>query len=234
MANVRSIKDINFEDIAFSKQKVKSENKFLYVYSERKPLVIKMPKMKLPFGLQKDTMNTNKNQYIMDLSFDGNEELLEKFRELDTVIIRKVQEQFYPDKTVEEVSTNYTSCVKDSNNPQFAPTLRAKIITNDAKQPKCDFYNSEKTEEGKYPKINIEEKGGETFLLMSLNKSSYHETIVECIGLWFFNGRFGMSFKVNQVLMYPRTIQESRPQDECQFIDSDSESSNEDADFLGE
>ena len=233
MANVRSINDINFEDIVFSKQKVKSENKFLYVYCERKPVVIKMPKMKLPFGLQKDTLNTNKNQYIMDLSFDGNEALLEKFRELSTVIIRKVQEQFYPDKSIEEVTENYVSCVKDSNNPQFAPTFRAKIITNDAKQPKCDFYHSERSEDGKYPKINVEEKGGETFLLMSLNKSSYHETIVECIGLWFFNGKFGMSFKVNQVLVYPRQEQ-PQTRDDCQFIDSDSESSNEDVDFLGE
>jgi hypothetical protein len=229
----RSIQDIDLGSIVFSKQKVKSSNKFLYVYSERKPLIIKMPVMRLPFGLQKDNFS-NKNQYLLDLSFQGHEELLAKFKELDDVIISKVKDQFYPDEDLDSVKHKYVSCIKTSNDPKYAPTLRTKIITNEAHKVKCDFYNSERDENGKYPKIDLDDNGGETYLLMRMAKGSSHQTIVECIGLWFFNDKFGLSFKVSQALL--SQYQQAKPEerDDCGFLSSDSESTNEDADFLGE
>jgi hypothetical protein len=225
----REIADINMASIAFSKQKVKSSNKFLYVYSEKKPLVVKLPVMRIPFGLQKDKMS-NKDQYILDLSFGGEPDLLAGFRALDDAIIKKAHSEFYSDASLDEIRGRYVSCIKESNNPDFAPTLRVKIITDEAGEPKCNFYDFEK-EDGKYPKVDTRNKGGETYLLERMRKGTSHETIVECIGLWFFNDKFGLSFKCSQVLLYPFTAPQT---EECGFLSSDDESSNEDADFLGE
>jgi hypothetical protein len=225
----RKIEDINPETIIFSKQKVKSNNKFLYVYSEKKPLVLKMPKTRIPFGLQKDTLS-NKNQYILDISLEKQSSALEAFQNLNKNLIKKVHEEFFPEKTIEEVKETFVDYIKYPENPMFAPVLRTKIIVGEDMKPKCDFYNHEKNEEGKYPKIDVVERGNESYLLKTIGKSSYIETIIECIGLWFFNGKFGVSFKAIQVMIHPQVVEEKVK--ECQFIDSDSETSNSDADFL--
>ena len=223
----RKIEDIDVDNIIFSKPKTKSNNKFLYVYSEKKSLVLKMPKMRLPFGASKDTY-AKKNQFVVDLSFENNKELLESFEKLDKAVIKKVQEEYYPEKQVEEVASMFTSCIKRSNNPAFSPSFRAKIVTQDDVKIKCDLYESEKNDEGRYPKIDLNEKGGETYLLNVVNRGSSIESIVECIGLWFMNDKFGLSYKINQIKIFPKVTVE------CEFIDSSSETSNSEVDFLGD
>jgi hypothetical protein len=231
----RRIQDIKPESIFFSKQKVNSSNKFLYVYSDKKPLVLKFPLTRLPFGLQKDNLS-KKSQYILDLSMENSGETMESFKEFDEAIISKVHSEFFSEKTIEEVTAMYTSCMKYPDNPRYSPTLRTKIIIGDNNAPKCDFYESEKNDQGKYPKIDVVEKGNEEYLLQLLCKSSKIESIIECIGLWFFGNKFGLSFKVTQVLVHPaETLQEAGEEvDDCQFVDTDSNTSNSDADFLGE
>lgn len=226
----RRIQDIDLNTVLFSKQKINSQNKFLYVYSEKKPLILKLPLTRLPFGLQKDNLS-KKSQYILDLSMENQPETIKGFEDLDNAVISKVHKDFFEEKTIEEVTSMYTSCVKYPENPRYSPTLRSKIITNDDDTPKCDFYNSEKNEEGKYPKIDVVTNGNRQYLLEVMGKSSKVESIVECIGLWFFNDRFGLSFKVTQILIHPSEKEEV--QEDCQFIDSETDTSNSDLDFLG-
>lgn len=229
----RRIEEINLETIAFSKQKVNSANRFLYVYSDKKSLILKLPKIRLPFGLQRDTLS-KKNQYIIDFSLEKQTKSLESFQNFEAVVISKVHADFFPEKTIDEVKDMYTSFVKYPENPMYSPTLRAKIIIGEDMKPKCDFYNNEKNEEGKYPKIDVIGNGNETYLLQVMGKSSYNESIIECIGLWFFGNKFGLSFKVTQVMLHPQEIHEEQPVKDCQFIDSDSDTSNSEAAFLGE
>lgn len=229
----RKIEEINLDNINFSKQKINSSNKFLYVYSEKKPLIIKLPKTRLPFGVQKDNLS-KKNQYLLDLSFENNAKILEHFENLNTYIIQKVKDDFFADKTLEEVKKMYVNYIKYPENPMYSPSFRAKIILTEDLQPKCDFYESEKNEEGKYPKIDVKEKGGEPYLFQVMAKSSYIESIIECIGLWFFNDKFGLSFKVSQVMLHPNQVYNEPPPRDCDFLVSDSDTSNSDAEFLGE
>ena len=232
----RRIQDIDMGTLMFDKQKQKSNNKFLYVFSDKKPLVIKLPLMRLPFGLQKDSFN-KKNQYILDLSMESSPDILECFGNLDEAIIKKVNKEFFTDISLEETKNRYTSCIKIPSNMSFSPTLRCKIIVGDNYIPKCDFYESEKDDKGKYPKIDIQANGGDPYMLAIANKGSKVESIVECIGLWFFKDRFGLSFKVNQLLIHPNIPVEqvvSKPVSDCQFIDSESDTSNSDVEFLWE
>jgi hypothetical protein len=227
----RKIQDIDLGNIAFSKQKVNSQNKFIYVYSEKKPIILKLPQTRLPFGLQKDTLS-KKNQYIVDFSMEENPGTLEGFENFDNAIIAKVHKDFFSDKTEEQVRSMYTSCLKYPENKRYSPTLRSKIIIGDDNVPKCDFYESEKNDEGKYPKIDVVSKGNEDYLLKVAGKSVTVESIIECIGLWFFGEKFGLSYKVTQMLLYPLVVEE--PEQDCQFIDSDTDTTNSDIDFLGE
>ncbi len=227
----RRIQDIDLSTVLFSKQKINSQNKFLYVYSEKKPLILKLPLTRLPFGLQKDSLS-KKSQYILDFSMENLPETIKGFEDFDEAIISKVHREFFEEKTFEEVKSMYTSCVKYPENPRYSPTLRSKIIISEDGVPKCDFYGSEKNDEGKYPKIDVVANGNEQYLLQKMGKSSKVESIVECIGLWFFGNKFGLSFKVTQVLIHPMEIEEDLVED-CQFIDSDTDTSNSDIDFLG-
>jgi hypothetical protein len=228
----RKLEDINLETIQFSKQKINSQNRFLYVYSDKKFMILKLPKIFLPFGLQKDNLS-KKNQYLLDLSMKDNKALLESFQNLDDYIIKKVHSEFFSEKDLDSVKKNYTSCLKYPENVMYAPTLRTKIILDENNNPKCDFYESEKVD-GKYPKINIKEMGGEQYLLNVMGKNSAVESIIECMGLWFFGEKFGLSFKVSQLMIYPKIEKVEEPKKECQFIDSDSDTSNSEAEFLGE
>lgn len=223
-----SIKDINYQGIAFSKQKTKSKSKFLYVYHDKKPLLIKLPKTELAFGMQKNTFYENKTQYNFDLSFKNNSKLLEHFEKLDAFIIEKVKEEHFPDTPIEEVKEMYTSCVKYPQNPQFSPTLKAKIITHESKI-KCDMFYSQPGEDGKLPRINIDENGGESFALSLLPARKNVEVVLECIGLWFMGEKFGLSFKALQVKVHPTETK----QDTFDFIE-DSDTSESEIDFLGD
>lgn len=229
----RKIEDINLDTLTFSKQKVNSSNKFLYVYSDKKPLILKLPKTRLPFGLQKDSLS-NKNQLLLDFSLEKNHKLIENFENFNSFIVEKVKNEFFTDKTLEEVKGMYTNYIKYPENPMYSPTLRAKIVLNENLDPKCDFYESEKNEEGKYPKINLKEKGGQEYLFQMMGKSSHVESIIECIGLWFFGNKFGLSFKVSQVMFHPNETYVEPPPRDCDFLVSDSDTSNSDAEFLGE
>lgn len=227
----RKIQEVNLETLTFSKTKVKSNNKFLYVYSDKKPLILKIEKARVPFGLQKDNLSS-KNQYILDLALDSEGETLKSFEKFTKAVVEKVHKDFYSDKNIQDVEGMFNNFIKYPENSMFSPTLRTKIIVSDDNIPKCDFYSSEKNEDGKFPKIDVVEKGNEPYLLKSVCKGTHVETILECIGLWFFNDRFGISFKTNQMMIYPNTIVEKPTQQVCHFVDSDTETSNSDADFL--
>ena len=227
----RTIEEINLDTLVFSKMKNSSSNKFLYVYSEKKPLVLKLPKIRLPFGIQKDTLY-KKPQFLMDFSMENHESTLNAFKAFDKALVEKVKNEYFPELSIEEVTLKNTSYLKYPSDPRYAPTLRAKVLIDETGKPKCDFYESEKVN-GKYPKIDVVEQGNGEYLLQKLSKCTIVESIIEATGIWFFNSKFGVSFKVTQVLVHPKQ-EEPKIEEVCQFIDSDSDTSNSDADFLGE
>lgn len=224
------IKNVDLNKIMFSKTKHKSKNSFLYVYNDKKTFVLKFPKMRLPFGIKKDTIS-DKCQYILDLSFDNQDELLRKVQQMDEFIINKVHKEILPEKSLEEVTSMYVSCIKYPQDSKYYPTFRTKIITHDNQEIKCSFYSYEKNEEGSYDKINIKEQGGDAYVMLALQKNAHVESIVECIGLWVREDKFGLSFKTTQVKVYPK-IEFHQKENACEFVDSDGSTSNSEADFL--
>lgn len=223
-AQTRDIKELDLNKIVFSKTKHKSKNQFLYVYYDKKPFILKFPKIRLPFGLKKDTIST-KYQYILDMSFENHDELLRHVQQFDDYIIEKAHSDIFTDKNIEEVRQMYKSCVKYPNDTRYYPTFRSKIITNDDKSVKCSFYDEQKN------KIDVENEGGESYMMIAMQKNSYIESILECIGLWVREDAFGLSFKIIQSKIYPK-IDFIEQKDTCDFTDTDGSTSNSDIDFL--
>lgn len=224
------LKNIELDKVFFSKTKHKSKNSFLYVYYDKKPLIIKFPKMRLPFGVKKDSISS-KSQYILDTSFENQDELLMQVQRLDEFIIEKAHKEIFQDKTKEEVTSMYLSCIKYPQDTRYYPTFRSKIITQNETHIKCSFYNSEKNEQGSYDKIDIEKEGGEGYMMISLQKNSYIESVIECIGIWVREDKFGLSFKTIQIMTYPK-IEFHTKETLCEFVDTDDSSSNSEIDFL--
>lgn len=222
-----SISSLNLDKIAFSKQKTKQTNKFLTVYYDKEPFIVKLPPMNLAFGIQKNTYY-EKTQYNFDLSFRNNTETRNILENLDDYIINKVHLEHFQDCTLEEVKEKYISCVKYPSNPSYSPTLKLKIITKDG-EIDCDMFYSELDETtGKPKRIDVKENGGEDFIFALLCKQKKVQTAIQCIGLWFKDGKFGLSFKALQVKVFP---DEKKEREAICFL-SDTETSDSDADFL--
>lgn len=214
--------------ISFSKVKQNVDNQFLRIYgaTQKKNITIKLPKMRSPFGAQKDTFNS-KPQYILDLSFKDNDELLENFEIFNQKVIAFVNKQIYTDKTKEEVESMFVSPVKYGKG-DFPPSLRIKIVPGkDSNKLNADFFLSQKDSNGKFPKVNLSELGGDSYIETLISKGTYCETVIEAIALWIRRDTFGVSFKLHQAKVFAN---EPEPEEECDF-DSDSEIS--DTEYLG-
>lgn len=214
-------------NITFSKVKQNVDSQFLRVYgsSQKKNITLKLPKMRTPFGVQKDNFST-KPQYILDLSFQGNEELLGDFEALNKKIIDFVKAEVYQDKSIEEVTEMFVSPIKRGKG-DFAPSLRVKIVpSKDSEKLNCDFFLSEKDANGKFPKVNMAEFGGDGYVTTLVPKGTYLESVIEAIALWVRKDTFGVSFKLHQAKVFP-----NEPEEELCDFDSDSDIS--DAEFLG-
>lgn len=211
-----NISDLDLKDIAFSKSKVKTQNKFSYIYYNSEPLVVKFPKLRLPFGVSKDTLS-NKTQYILDVSLEKQEQIVAKLREFDDYIINKVKNEILVDKSLDELREMYVPCLKISTG-NYPPTFRSKITTDTKTNDiKCQFYYSEKNVDGEYPKVDLVSEGGESWILSTMNKNSYSETVAECFVLWIMNGKFGVSWRTIQVKVFNDT---PPTEDVCEFLDS--------------
>lgn len=226
----KEVKDLEFDKIMFSKTKHKSKNLFLYVYYDKKPLIMKFPKMRLPFGVKKDTLSA-KSQYIVDLSFENQDELLRQVQQLDEFFVSKAHAEIFTDKSLDEVRGMFKPCIKYPSDTRYYPTFRSKIVTHDDCQIKCSFYSCNKNESGAYDKIDIQAEGGESYMMIALQKNSNIESIIECIGLWVRDDSFGVSYKITQLKIFPK-IEFTPKESVCEFLDSDGSTSNSDADFL--
>lgn len=231
-----SINNIEYNKIVFTKPKgnSKSPSKFVKVTYGGGPvaLALKLPVMPLAFGFQKNTYY-DKLQYNFDLSFKGNERVHQSIKNLEDYVVEYVKNDFYPDNTLEEVREMFTSCIKPSNNPLYAPSLKVKITTKKNGQVDCTFLEPEKNENNVLPEIPFEDRGGDEYLAKILQKDTEVEPAIECIGLWFMNGKFGLSFKATVVRVLGKKEQ-PKVVKKYDFIDSDDSTSNSEIDFLGE
>lgn len=186
-------------------KKLDNGGKMIYVSFKKNPLRIQTPQCYLPFGI-----NVYKNEdsgteaHSLDLSFDGKDtkpnlmDFFNKMKEFDDLNTQKGFEyqqswfrKKYPNKEViEALYTTMIKYPKDKNGEittAWPPTFKIKLPYVNGEY-KFEMYdkNNQKID----PK-SIQTKGGRVV------------AIIKCNGIWLAGGKFGMSWKAEQVQIIP-------------------------------
>jgi hypothetical protein len=209
------ISNFDVNKLAFGKQTVKlsSGGKIANVeFNGARRLTIQTPAVFLPFGLSKPFQGDENAKWSVDLSFRGYETtpaiaaFLQKMRELDDVILKAATEnsQEWLGKKMPKdiVAEFYKPLIKEPKNPQYAPTMGAKI-----QQGNAHFFD-------------IDRSPAEMAVLTKGCKAKF---ILEANCIWFMNKSFGLGWKVRQALVTekPSGGEESVDDGALAFVDDD-------------
>jgi len=206
MANILQAKDFNIEKLKCGSLRVNdNQGKSVWISYENSKLVLQTPEMLAPFGISKWDKEKGGQKSELTLSFQGKEgrPALQKFYEN----LKEID-----DKMISEALTNAGAWLKQPNATE--PVLRALYtpIVRQAKDKNGDvtakwadnFKASLPEKDGKYD-FNAYLQNKE---LVDLNKVDLKgarvTAIVQCLGIWIAGGKFGVSWKVLQLLVTPQ------------------------------
>jgi len=184
--------------VVFSKiRKNKNGGRSVYLNGpNNSKLQLELPKMRAPFGLSAFTDEASKKTtYTLPLSFDADPEtddLMNKLKTLDEMVVKIVAEN-----SVEWLGKKYgVPVIKEAlykpivtpGKGDYPATLKLKVLS-DAKTG--DFV----PEAYNYKRENVE--------LISIEKGQRVKSIIEINQIWFIDNKFGVSIRLQQVLLEP-------------------------------
>ena len=218
----------------------------------RNGLKVETPMM-LTWGINENQFDgSDKKSYDMSLQFPSAEYLredtsafLENMKKLDTYIKEQAclnsKAWFGKVQSAEVVDAFWTPILKypkdkSTGEPDHSksPTLRVKIPFWDG-QFKCEIYNVQR--ELIFPKPN-------TNILDVVPKGSEVKVMLQCGGIWFAGGKFGVTWKPYQMIVKPKhqmlpgvchisvneaeaKVTPSKEKEQSEFIDSDEDPDKE-------
>ena len=191
--------DFNSDAVCFSKlRKNKNGGKAVYLNGgNNQKIYLQLPYMRAPFGLSSFTDEaTHKTSYSLDISFDNdNQELCQletQLKNLDEKVVKTVA-----DNSTEWLGKKYNiNVIKEAlykplirpGKGNYAATMKLKILTD---MKSGDFvpeaYNSARERVG----LDTIEKGQRVMTIIDLNQ------------IWFIDNKFGISVRLQQVLLEP-------------------------------
>jgi hypothetical protein len=203
--------NVDVNKITFSGVKsLPSGAKIIYLNYEGNSLFVQSPEMTVPYDsgtFYAD--NDSSGKYSIKVSMDGfNEEgQMKKFHDMLLSMDKKIMESgienslaWFKKKSLSEdiAKELYNSMVKvslDSEtgepNGKWAPTFAFKIVKRDGKVL-CDCYDSDKKE------LTLEGDGAVDLESM-FKKGTKVKMILKCNGLWIASGKFGCTWRAEQV-----------------------------------
>ena len=166
--------------------------------NEDKLMKIIFPRMYMPFGISGFTPEIGATKYNIDFAMKGWDEpdnFVKKFyecmREIEDKVIHAVSEQsakiFNKYMTYEELKPMFNSNIKESTDRE--PKFRVKVDSTIDGKIKPHVYN-----EDKKPMVDDIKNG-----LYSRNSGT---AIVEMNSVYFLNRKFGISWKLNSLVVY--------------------------------
>ena len=176
-----------------------------------KGITLHTPKMRLPFGVGKFEEVGKPTKYTLDMSFDDmeNDPKMKEFymaiKKLDKKIIDDAKKNSLTwlrkkDVSEEVLQTLFSSPIKvpkdkdtGEETDKYPPTFKAKLPFWDGSFSCSVFDHERKKVDGDFTD--------------RLDKGSRVVAIVKCGGVWFSGGKFGVSWKVEQLkLEKPRGL----------------------------
>ena len=190
----------NAPNVVFSALRINKMrgNKTVYLSgSGKNKLNIQLPWMRAPFGLSSYTdAATGRTSYSIDLSFDkDNDELMDiqrRFMEFDDLVVKTVaaNSKEWLGKSFKETVLKealYKPMIRPGKD-DYPSTMKLKVMVDqktDAFIPKA--YNMKK----------------EPAPLTNLEKGMKVITIAEVASIWFIDNKFGVTIRLQQLLMEP-------------------------------
>ncbi len=166
--------------------------------SEGKPVRIQIPRMYMPFGISGFVPEVGQTKWNIDFSMLGYDEennYVNKFyntlHEIENKIIESVSEQsehiFGKEMSVEKLRPMFNSNIKTS--PGREPKFRIKVDTTSDNVIKPTVYDA------RHKDISAKVENG----LYSRNSGT---AIVELSSVYFLNRKFGVTWKLYQLVVY--------------------------------
>ena len=194
--NVQLSNEFDASNVTFSNlRKNKNGGKTVYLSSKSTgKLLIQLPYLRAPFGLSSFVDEaTKRTSYSLDLSFDAeNTDLQKKFEALDAVVLDAVVKnskewlgKIYNVAVLKEAL--YKPLVRPGKG-DYPSTIKLKILV-DAKTGGFvpEAYNHQRE------KVSLD----------SIEKGQKLLTIIDLNQIWFIDNKFGVSARLQQVLLEP-------------------------------
>lgn len=200
--------EIDVNAVTFSPPRVleKTGGKMIYVYHNKKPLVMQIPLMVAPYGLSAwpNDGSSAPTKYSLDVSFQGHETdahiggFLELVKAFDDYLVSQGKENslnWFKTKysSVDVVRALYTPMLKYSKGEngeisnKYPPTFKFQVPFKDG-QFMCETYNAQR----------------ELIDLNSVNTKRARVTaILQCNGIYVAGNKFSCTWKVLQMKINP-------------------------------
>ena len=188
--------DFSPASVQFSKlRKNKNGGKAVYLNAgDNKKLYIQFPFMRSPYGLSAFTdEGTGRTSYSLDLSFDtDNEEAMalhDKLKELDDIIVNTVaansKEWLGKEFNVAVLKEALYKPMIRPGKEQYPSTIKLKILT----KPDGAFVPEAYSMSKQAVSLDTVEKGQKCMAIVDLNQ------------IWFIDNKFGVTIRLQQVLL---------------------------------
>ena len=211
--DVINVKEFDINKISFSEIKKINDKggKYISMYYDKSPFVIQTPQSYAPFGVNVFTdVNDNSTSHSLELSFKEKESrqtlqmwynILEQIDQkvLDTVL-ENSQAWIRKPKNKDVVEALFTRSIRIPTDRETGEVIDKWPATYRLKMPKDN--------KGQFRCIAYDENTKDEVSLDSMipkMKGSKVTAIATCGGIWVAGGKFGCSWKANQLMILPNT-----------------------------
>ncbi len=194
--SIQQSTEFSAASVQFSKlRKNKNGGKAVYLNAgDNKKLYIQFPFMRSPYGLSAFTdEGTGRTSYSLDLSFDSDNaeamEVHDKLKELDDIIVNTVaansKEWLGKEFNVAVLKEALYKPMVRPGKEQYPSTIKLKILT----KPDGTFVPEAYSMSKQPVSLDTVEKGQKCMAIVDLNQ------------IWFIDNKFGVTIRLQQVLL---------------------------------
>ena len=194
--SIQQSTEFSAASVQFSKlRKNKNGGKAVYLNAgDNKKLYIQFPFMRSPYGLSAFTdEGTGRTSYSLDLSFDSDNaeamEVHDKLKELDDIIVNTVaansKEWLGKEFNVAVLKEALYKPMIRPGKEQYPSTIKLKILT----KPDGTFVPEAYSMQKQPVSLDTVEKGQKCMAIVDLNQ------------IWFIDNKFGVTVRLQQVLL---------------------------------
>ena len=219
-----------------------------YVNYNGKPIYITTPELEVPFDSQwwPSSEGDSSGKWSMKANLRGEDctHLIGLFQKMDTFLKENAMKNsvaWFKKRNLSEdtIDTLYTPMLKEDIDPEsgeptgkYPPSLSFKIVKRDGKV-NCKVFGEGKKE------FNVQNDSEEEYIKIEdlVKKGSKVKLLLRCNGLWVANGKFGCTWRAEQMKVvraatFDECVFDSDEEEEVQkidqnFVDTDSEEDSE-------